>query len=154
MHDFSLRKVSPAKQLLIQQVGFVTSKHFFQHLSHATHWFKKFKDFRPKCLHIKSKSKLDYIKLKSETTYQFFEKLSVNSLLLLIGWISHKKVALNFNDVTGKSLQERPEGSLKFMFSKKATKINEIFTVNLKLCSKCQIYGEDLVIFCGLLRKH
>ena len=49
---------------------------------------------------------------------------------------------------------ERPEGSLKFMFSKKATKINEIFTVNLKLCSKCQIYGEDLVIFCGLLRKH
>ena len=40
---------------------------------------------------------------------------------------------------------------LKFMFSKKATKINEIFTVDLTLCSKCQIYGEDLVNFCGLL---
>ena len=37
------------------------------------------------------------------------------------------------------------------MFSKKATKINEIFTVDLTLCSKCQIYGEDFVNFCGLL---
>ena len=36
------------------------------------------------------------------------------------------------------------------MFSKKATKIDEIFTVDLTLCSKCQIDGED---FCGLLRK-
>ena len=27
---------------------------------------------------------------------------------------------------------------VKFMFSKKATKIDEIFTVNLTLCSKCQ----------------
>ena len=42
----------------------------------------------------------------------------------------------------------------KFMFSKKATKIDEIFTVDLTLCSKCQIDGEDFVDFCGLLRKH
>ena len=40
------------------------------------------------------------------------------------------------------------------MFSKKATKIDEIFTVDLTLCSKCQINGEDFVIFCGLFRKH
>ena len=40
------------------------------------------------------------------------------------------------------------------MFSKKATKIDEILTVNLTLCSKCQIDGEDFVNFCGLLRKH
>ena len=40
------------------------------------------------------------------------------------------------------------------MFSKKATKIDKIFTVNLKLCSKRHIDGEDLVNFCGLLRKH
>ena len=40
---------------------------------------------------------------------------------------------------------------VKFVFSKKATKIDEIFTVDLKVCSKCQIDGED---FCGLLRKH
>ena len=40
------------------------------------------------------------------------------------------------------------------MFSKKATKIDKIFTVNLTLCSKCQIDGEDFVNFCGLLRKH
>ena len=43
---------------------------------------------------------------------------------------------------------------LKFMFSKKATKIDEIFTNNLTLCSKCQIDGEDFVNFCGFLRKY
>ena len=40
------------------------------------------------------------------------------------------------------------------MFSKKATKIDEIFTVDLPLGSKCQIDSEDFVNFCGLLRKH
>ena len=40
------------------------------------------------------------------------------------------------------------------MFSKKVTKIEEIFTIYLTLCSKCQIDGEDFVNFCGLLRKH
>ena len=41
------------------------------------------------------------------------------------------------------------------MFSKKATKIEEIFTVDSTvICSKCQIDGEDFVKFCGLLRKH
>ena len=43
---------------------------------------------------------------------------------------------------------------LKFMFSKNATKIDKIFTVDLTLCSKCQIDGEDFVNFCGLLRKY
>ena len=40
------------------------------------------------------------------------------------------------------------------MFSEKATKIYKIFTVDLKLCSKCQIDVEDFANFCGLLRKH
>ena len=40
------------------------------------------------------------------------------------------------------------------MFFKKATKFDEIFTVDLTLCSKCQIDGEDFVNFCGILRKH
>ena len=44
--------------------------------------------------------------------------------------------------------------TVKFMFSKKATKIEEIFIVDLTLCSNCQIVGEDFVTFCGLLRKH
>ena len=39
------------------------------------------------------------------------------------------------------------------MFSKKATKIDEIFTVDLTLCSKHQINSEDFVNFHGLLRK-
>ena len=43
---------------------------------------------------------------------------------------------------------------VKFMLSKKATKIDKIFTVNLTLCSKRQIDGEDFVNFLGLLRKY
>ena len=42
----------------------------------------------------------------------------------------------------------------KIMFSKKATKIDEIFTADLTLCSKLQIDGEDFVTFRGLLRKY
>ena len=52
------------------------------------------------------------------------------------------------------NLGDHYEEKLKFMFSKKATIIDEIFTVDLTLCSKCQIDGEDFVDFCGLLRKH
>jgi hypothetical protein len=44
--------------------------------------------------------------------------------------------------------------SVKFMFSKKDTKLDKIFTVDLTLFSKCQIHGEDFVNFCGLLRIH
>jgi hypothetical protein len=41
------------------------------------------------------------------------------------------------------------------MFSKKATKIEKIFTVDLTLTyTEHQINSEDLVNFCGLLRKH
>ena len=40
------------------------------------------------------------------------------------------------------------------MFFEKATKTDEIFTVNLILCSGYQIDGEDFFNFCGLLRKH
>ena len=36
---------------------------------------------------------------------------------------------------------------LKFMFSKKATKIEEIFTVDLMVTTYCQIDGETLSIF-------
>ena len=43
---------------------------------------------------------------------------------------------------------------VKFMFSKKATKIDEIFIDDLKLCSKRQIDGEDFINFLGLVRKH
>ena len=39
--------------------------------------------------------------------------------------------------------------SVKFMFPKKATKIDEIFIVDLTLCSKCQIDSEDFVNYCG-----
>ena len=39
------------------------------------------------------------------------------------------------------------------MFSKKATKIDELFTVDLTYCRKHQIDGEHFVDFCSLLRK-
>ena len=44
--------------------------------------------------------------------------------------------------------------NVKFMFSKKATKIDEIFTVDLTLCSKSQIDGVDFVNFYLLLGKY
>ena len=37
------------------------------------------------------------------------------------------------------------------MFSKKAKKIDEIFTLNLTLCSKCQINVKILSIFVAFL---
>ena len=40
------------------------------------------------------------------------------------------------------------------MFSKKATKIDEIFTVDLTVTTYWQIDGEDFVNFCDLLGKH
>ena len=39
------------------------------------------------------------------------------------------------------------------VFSKKATKIDKIFTVDLTVTTYCQTDGEDFVNFCGLLRK-
>ena len=40
------------------------------------------------------------------------------------------------------------------MFSKNATKIDKIFTVDLTLTTYCQIDGEDFVNFFGFLSKH
>ena len=39
------------------------------------------------------------------------------------------------------------------MFSKKTTKIDEIFTLNLTFTTYCQIVAEDFVNFCGFLKK-
>ena len=39
------------------------------------------------------------------------------------------------------------------MFSKKATKIDKIFTVDLTLCRKCQIDHEDLINFLAFWEK-
>ena len=44
-------------------------------------------------------------------------------------------------------------GCVKFMLSKKATKIDEIFSVDLTVTTYCQIDDEDLVNFFLLLRK-
>ena len=43
---------------------------------------------------------------------------------------------------------------VKFIFFRKATKIDEIITTDLTLCGKCQIVGEDFFNFYGLIRKH
>ena len=40
------------------------------------------------------------------------------------------------------------------MLSKKATKTDQIFTVDLTVTTYSQIDGEDFVNFIGLLRKH
>ena len=43
---------------------------------------------------------------------------------------------------------------VKFIYSEKATKNDEIFTVDLTLTTYCQIDGEEIVNFCGLIRKY
>ena len=55
---------------------------------------------------------------------------------------------------SGYQLSGEDTMELKLVFSKKATKIDEIFTVDLTLTTNCQIDCEDFVNFCGLLRKH
>ena len=40
------------------------------------------------------------------------------------------------------------------MFSKKTTKLDKSFTIDLTLHTKYQIDSEDFVHFCGLLRRH
>ena len=42
---------------------------------------------------------------------------------------------------------------IKFMFSKKATKMDKIFTANLMVATYYQIDSEDFFNFCGLLSK-
>ena len=51
-------------------------------------------------------------------------------LYLLLAW---------FHAIVQERLRYCPLGKLKFMFSKKAKKFDKIFTVNLTLCTKCQI---------------
>ena len=66
-------------------------------------------------------------------------------------WQSH---LTNFDEIFTVHLTQSQPHFLKFMLSKKATGIDEIFIVDLTLCTKCQIDGEDFFNFCGLLRKH
>ena len=51
-------------------------------------------------------------------------------------------------------LKKKPDPMLKFMFFKKATIFDKIFTIDLTLCIKCQIDGDDFINFCGLLGKY
>ena len=49
---------------------------------------------------------------------------------------------------------ERLRRDVKFVFSMNALNIDEIFNVDLTVCSKFQIDSEDFFKFCDLLRKH
>ena len=78
----------------------------------------------------------------SRPCFNFFHCLAAK----LIKGIIHKLI----HEMSSESIKP-----VKFMFSKKAIKIDEIFSVSLTLTKyKCQIDGEDLVNFCGLLRKY
>ena len=96
--------------------------------------------------------------------FKEYEKLGIQSRNRF-SILSNKDLFQNFDQKATKNsseevrLLETQFGSntltaLKFMFSKKGTKIDEIFTVDLTLCGKCPIDGEDFVNFCGLFRKH
>ena len=58
------------------------------------------------------------------------------------------------NDLLLYVIYSYKKAQLKFIFSKKATKFDKIFPVNLTLFSKCQIDAEDFTNFYGLPRKH
>ena len=73
------------------------------------------------------------------------------------GWSRSRTLSVNYGaggQMTSSTSGGLSPGILKFTFSEKATKIDKIFTVNLTVCSNCQIDGEDFLNFCGLLRKH
>ena len=70
------------------------------------------------------------------------------------GWITSEGIFILVPSSKKLESNHCPSSSnVKFMFSKKATKIDEIFTVDLTDTTYCQIDGEDFVNFCGLLRK-
>ena len=85
----------------------------------------------------------------------------VRTLQPTLSWFATSKGSISHKNLTGlffvlkmKALIKKTRIKLKFMFSRKATKIDKIFTVDLTLCSKRQIDGEDFVNFRGLLRKY
>ena len=67
-------------------------------------------------------------------------------------WLIHRAVKIPSKPI--KTTKIISLEIIKFMFSKKATNIDKIFTVDLTFTIYCQIDGEDIVNFCGLLRKH
>ena len=70
-----------------------------------------------------------------------------SSFLISIGegYLDHNRCLFNIKSVSKEIKKEvnvkflfcTPTKIVKFMFSKKATKIDEIFTIDLTLCSKC-----------------
>ena len=63
------------------------------------------------------------------------------------------KLSRKYDGFVKSPKQEMRLRIVKFIFSKKATKIDKIFTVDLTFTTYCQINGEDLIKFCVLLRK-
>ena len=113
--------------------------------------------YRPKYLSFVSLKLLLHTREKNLSQHKnkyCLGKLQNNSKIYSFFFIKvHSKFARKCDGQT----RPLPGGSkhhLKLMFSKKATKIEEILTVYLTLNSKCQIKGEDFVNFCGYLRKH
>ena len=111
----------------------------------------------------------DQINIRNLQDFSTIYNLGTKSLLVLVDfwsecatfitWYSTKPLLHKCLEKGGK-FESRLDSCrnlttyLKFMFSKKATKFEKIFTVDLTLCSKCQMDGEDFVNFCGLQKKH
>ena len=86
-----------------------------------------------------------------------YTKHSSNTLLHLVYFFLERTLVVKTACQTSRMIRivnfGHPFG-IKFVFSKKATKIDKIFTLDLTLTTQCQIDGEDFINFCGLLRKH
>ena len=105
-------------------------------------------------------SESEYMNFTMHHQFYYFIGLGVHCTLplwsflgLFIGLLEVTS-DLSFHKSKTNLNQSKMTLKLKFIFSKKATKIDEIFTVDLTLCSKRQIDGEDFVNFRGLFIKY
>ena len=103
----------------------------------------------------REKSLYSSYNLRRLPSFQKFTHFGIDRLefLWLPLWLEKNVAFLKYINFI--AILEQPEWMyVKFIFSKKDTKIDKIFTLDLTLCSKCQIDGEYFVSLCGLLRKH
>ena len=94
------------------------------------------------------------LSLDDKNCFFIFLLTSLTTFCTFLHLNTNRRLQNEFKTMDASTFFISERSYIKFVFYKKATNNDKIFTVNLTLCSKCQIYSEDLVNFCGLIRKH
>ena len=133
------------------------------HYQNGQSYLQNYEQFYTRLSQDNSNKKIKWEKLYDFKTVYNVPDLSPKRLLQIyntiwtkddLGWLIYLKM-YKFNTLN--KINGMYHGSLfdlKFVFSKKATKFDEIFPVDLTLTTYFQIDGEDFFNFCGLLRKN